>query len=177
MPFPGRTIGEAIDFLKGAARQKLPEGFSYDFQGESRQYVQEGSTLVITIVISALIGSVLCSFLVLISARNQGAMRALAWKWYRRLRLKGEKDPDEMTDAGDWTIRERGGPRRPVPRTAQNEVVWKQIADDIVKKRLSDLAPDKKASKTTCNDGGCSRCTPPEFLRWSFSTATAGRWR
>ena len=39
----------------------------------------EGSTLVITIVISALIGSVLCSFLVLISARNQGAMRALAW--------------------------------------------------------------------------------------------------
>jgi len=39
----------------------------------------EGSTLVITIVISALIGSVLCSFLVLISARNQGSMRALAW--------------------------------------------------------------------------------------------------
>src|SRR5712672_2127411 len=39
----------------------------------------EGSTLVITIVISALIGSVLCSFLVLISSRNQGAMRAMAW--------------------------------------------------------------------------------------------------
>ena len=55
VPFPGRTIGEAIDFLKGAARQKLPEGFSYDFQGESRQYVQEGSTLVITFVFALII--------------------------------------------------------------------------------------------------------------------------
>jgi multidrug efflux pump len=55
VPFPGRTIGEAIDFLKGAARQKLPEGFSYDFQGESRQYVQEGSTLVITFAFALII--------------------------------------------------------------------------------------------------------------------------
>ena len=39
----------------------------------------QGSTLVITVVISALIGSVLGSYLVLISARNQSAMRALAW--------------------------------------------------------------------------------------------------
>src|SRR6185436_5084128 len=45
VPFPGRTVGEAIDFLRSTAREKLPEGFSYDFQGESRQYVQEGSTL------------------------------------------------------------------------------------------------------------------------------------
>jgi multidrug efflux pump len=55
VPFPGRTIGEAIDFLKATARQKLPEGFSYDFQGESRQYVQEGSTLVITFVFALII--------------------------------------------------------------------------------------------------------------------------
>jgi hypothetical protein len=38
-----------------------------------------GSTLVITVVMSALIGSVLCSYLVLISNRNQITMRALAW--------------------------------------------------------------------------------------------------
>src|SRR5262245_35494235 len=38
-----------------------------------------GSTLVITVVMSALIGSVLCSYLVLISNRNQISMRALAW--------------------------------------------------------------------------------------------------
>jgi hypothetical protein len=55
VPFPGRTVGEAIDFLKATARQKLPEGFSYDFQGESRQYVQEGSTLVITFAFALII--------------------------------------------------------------------------------------------------------------------------
>jgi multidrug efflux pump len=55
VPFPGRTIGEAIDFLKATAAQKLPEGFSYDFQGESRQYVQEGGTLVVTFVFALII--------------------------------------------------------------------------------------------------------------------------
>ena len=55
VPFPGRTVGEAIDFLKTTATQKLPEGFAYDFQGESRQYVQEGSTLVITFVFALII--------------------------------------------------------------------------------------------------------------------------
>ncbi len=47
VPFPGRTVGEAIDFLKKEA-ERFPEGFTYDFQGESRQFVQEGSTLVYT---------------------------------------------------------------------------------------------------------------------------------
>ncbi|MGE3066517.1 MAG: MexW/MexI family multidrug efflux RND transporter permease subunit [Hyphomicrobiaceae bacterium] len=55
VPFPGRTVGEVIDFLKTTAAQKLPEGFTYDFQGESRQYVQEGSTLVITFVFALII--------------------------------------------------------------------------------------------------------------------------
>ena len=55
VPFPGRTIGEAVDFLKTTASQKLPEGFSYDFQGESRQYVQEGGTLVVTFVFALII--------------------------------------------------------------------------------------------------------------------------
>jgi len=55
VPFPGRTIGEAVDFLKATAAQKLPEGFSYDFQGESRQYVQEGGTLVVTFIFALII--------------------------------------------------------------------------------------------------------------------------
>ncbi len=58
---------------------------------------------------------------------------------------------DEMNDAGEWFTRAIESRRRAVPRTTQHEEVWKQIADDIVKKRLADLAPDKKASKTTCN--------------------------
>jgi len=48
VPFPGRTVGEAIDFLKQKAAESFPEGFTYDFQGESRQFVQEGNTLVYT---------------------------------------------------------------------------------------------------------------------------------
>ncbi|MBC8013980.1 MAG: efflux RND transporter permease subunit [Methyloceanibacter sp.] len=55
VPFPGRTVGEAIDFLKQKAADSFPEGFSYDFQGESRQFVQEGSSLVYTFVFALVI--------------------------------------------------------------------------------------------------------------------------
>ncbi len=43
VPFPGRTVGEAIEFLESHAAANFPEGFSYDWQGESRQFVQEGN--------------------------------------------------------------------------------------------------------------------------------------
>jgi hydrophobe/amphiphile efflux-1 (HAE1) family protein len=55
VPFPGRTLGEAIDFLRARAAEIFPEGYSYDFQGESRQYVQEGNTLAITFVFALII--------------------------------------------------------------------------------------------------------------------------
>jgi multidrug efflux pump len=55
VPFPGRTVGEAIDFLKQKAAESFPEGFSYDFQGESRQFVQEGNTLVYTFIFALVI--------------------------------------------------------------------------------------------------------------------------
>jgi multidrug efflux pump len=46
VPFPGRTLGEALDFLKAKSQAIFPEGYSYDFQGDSRQYEQEGNALV-----------------------------------------------------------------------------------------------------------------------------------
>ncbi len=55
VPFPGHTLGEALDFLKQKAGEILPEGFSYDFQGESRQYVQEGNTLVYTFIFALIV--------------------------------------------------------------------------------------------------------------------------
>jgi multidrug efflux pump subunit AcrB len=55
VPFPGRTVGEALDLLKVKAAEHMPAGFTYDFQGESRQYVQEGNTLVITFVFALII--------------------------------------------------------------------------------------------------------------------------
>jgi hydrophobe/amphiphile efflux-1 (HAE1) family protein len=55
VPFPGRTLGEALDFLVAKAKDILPEGYSYDFQGDSRQYMQEGSTLAITFVFALIV--------------------------------------------------------------------------------------------------------------------------
>ena len=46
VPFPGRTLGEALDFLKAKSAEIFPEGYSYDFQGDARQYEQEGNALV-----------------------------------------------------------------------------------------------------------------------------------
>ncbi len=48
VPFPGHTMGEAIAFLQQKAKEILPRGFTVDYQGESRQYVQEGNTLLVT---------------------------------------------------------------------------------------------------------------------------------
>ena len=55
VPFPGRTLGEALDFLQAKAKEIFPDGYSYDFQGDSRQFVQEGNTLAITFVFSLVV--------------------------------------------------------------------------------------------------------------------------
>lgn len=55
VPFPGRTLGEGLDFLKAKAAQIFPEGYTYDFQGDSRQYEQEGNALVVTFVFALII--------------------------------------------------------------------------------------------------------------------------
>ncbi len=55
VPFPGRTIGEAISFLQAKADEIMPQGMAYDFKGESRQFVQEGNTLAVTFAISLLL--------------------------------------------------------------------------------------------------------------------------
>ena len=52
---PGVTMGQALGFLREQADAILPKGFSYDYTGESRQYAQQGSALVITFFLSLLI--------------------------------------------------------------------------------------------------------------------------
>ncbi len=44
---PGRSIGEGLAFLEAKSKEIFPSGFSYNFAGESRQFVQEGSSLTI----------------------------------------------------------------------------------------------------------------------------------
>lgn len=55
VPFPGHTLGEAIGFLQKKAKEVLPEGFSIDYQGESRQFVREGNTLAITFIFALIV--------------------------------------------------------------------------------------------------------------------------
>jgi len=55
VPFPGRTLGEALDFLKAKSKEMFPEGYSYDFQGDSRQYEQEGNVLVYVFVFALIV--------------------------------------------------------------------------------------------------------------------------
>src|SRR5271165_5956946 len=55
VPFPGRTLGEALDFLKDKSKEVFPEGYTYDFQGDSRQYEQEGNSLVYVFVFALIV--------------------------------------------------------------------------------------------------------------------------
>jgi multidrug efflux pump len=49
VPMPGVSVGTVLDFLQKTAQEVLPDGFSYDYAGQSRQYVQEGYTLYATL--------------------------------------------------------------------------------------------------------------------------------
>lgn len=44
---PNRTLSEGLAYLSEIADTILPKGFSYDFAGQSRQFMQEGSSLMI----------------------------------------------------------------------------------------------------------------------------------
>jgi hydrophobe/amphiphile efflux-1 (HAE1) family protein len=55
VPFPGHTLGEAISFLQQKAKEVLPEGYSIDYQGETRQFVKEGNTLIATFVFALIV--------------------------------------------------------------------------------------------------------------------------
>jgi len=46
------TIGEAIAFMESQAATLFPREFSYDYVGESRQFKQQGSALVLTFFLS-----------------------------------------------------------------------------------------------------------------------------
>jgi len=55
VPFPGRTVGEGLAFLQDKAKELMPQGMSYDFQGESRQFIQEGNALAYTFLFALII--------------------------------------------------------------------------------------------------------------------------
>ncbi len=54
-PRPGVTKGEALAVLDQAAKEVLPQGFSVDYAGESRQFKQEGTTMLVTLLFALII--------------------------------------------------------------------------------------------------------------------------
>jgi len=54
-PMPGTTLGQSLATLEGIATEVLPQGTTYDFAGQSRQYKQEGASLTVTFVFALVI--------------------------------------------------------------------------------------------------------------------------
>jgi multidrug efflux pump len=52
---PGVTLGQALGALQKLAEESLPQGYSVDYAGQSRQYVQESSALVVTFFFALII--------------------------------------------------------------------------------------------------------------------------
>lgn len=52
---PGKTLGQGLEFLQRAAAEVLPKGFTYDYGGESRQFIQEGSALVFAFLFAIIV--------------------------------------------------------------------------------------------------------------------------
>ncbi len=55
LPAPGVSMGDALDWLNAEARLVFPSGFASDYKGESRQFVQEGSSLTATFVLAIVV--------------------------------------------------------------------------------------------------------------------------
>jgi multidrug efflux pump len=55
VPMPGVTMGQAVTFLEDQAQTLLPAGFLHDYLSESRQYLQEGNQLLITIAFAVIV--------------------------------------------------------------------------------------------------------------------------
>ncbi len=52
---PGVPLGEAMAFLDAQAKELFPNNVTWDYTGESRQYAQQGSALVVTFFMSLLV--------------------------------------------------------------------------------------------------------------------------
>lgn len=53
--FPGVTMGDALATFKQIADEVLPDGYSIDYASQSRQFIQEGSALIVTFFFALII--------------------------------------------------------------------------------------------------------------------------
>lgn len=55
VPMPGVMMGQAYDYFKQVAKEMLPDGYNIDTAGQTRQYVQESTALVVTFFFALII--------------------------------------------------------------------------------------------------------------------------
>ncbi len=55
VPGPRVTQGQALEALNKIAKNLLPTGYSVDYAGQSRQYIQEGTALIVTFIFALVI--------------------------------------------------------------------------------------------------------------------------
>jgi multidrug efflux pump len=55
VPVPGRALGDVLTYLKKLAAESLPAGYSVEYGGQSRQSVQESSSLVTTFALAIIL--------------------------------------------------------------------------------------------------------------------------
>jgi multidrug efflux pump len=55
VPVPGVTLGQALNTMNTLAKEVLPQGYSIDYGGQSRQYMQESSALLFTFFFAMII--------------------------------------------------------------------------------------------------------------------------
>jgi multidrug efflux pump len=52
---PGVSLGQALSYLENLFPKVFPKGFTYNFAGQSRQYIQQGHTIIITFIFALII--------------------------------------------------------------------------------------------------------------------------
>lgn len=55
VPFPGITVGDALDGLRTMAEDSMPTGYTIDYAGPSRQFMQESGGILVTFVFALII--------------------------------------------------------------------------------------------------------------------------
>jgi len=55
VPRQGVSLGQALDFMQAEAKRSFPQGYSVDYAGQSRQFIQEGNTLIIAFAFGAVV--------------------------------------------------------------------------------------------------------------------------
>ena len=131
VPFPGRTLGEALDFLKAKSAGVFPEGYSYDFQGDSRQYEQEGNALVFVFVFALIV-----IYLVL-AAQYREFPRSL-------------HHPDRLADGVVRGV--ASAQHRRVPRRCEHQHLFADRAGDVDRPHLQTRHPHGRFCQPVAGD-------------------------